>query len=91
MTIFGHACRPSLRWLFYCSGATSAYHNLRFIRKQFKLHVFKQNHSRKYVLVRKCYNLNLDFLAPTLGFLVDLRSIFKFCHQLADQNLDCRI
>ena len=50
MTIFGHACRPLLRWLYYCSGATSAYHSLRFIRKQFKLPVYKQNHSRKYVL-----------------------------------------
>ena len=36
--------------LYYCSGATSAYHNLRFIRKQFKLSVFKGNLSRKYVL-----------------------------------------
>ena len=50
MTIFGHACRPLLKWLYYCSGATSAYHSLRFIRKQFKLPVYKQNHSRKYVL-----------------------------------------
>ena len=43
------------------------------------------------LIIKEMLQSKFIFLAPTLGFLVGFRSIFRFCHQLADQNLDCKI
>jgi len=73
MPIFGHACRPSQKWLYYHSGATQAYQSFRYTRKQFKVPLIHFNNSGKKLLCflsRKRRNPNLDYLHRLCCMLV---------------------
>ena len=91
MTIFGHACRPSLKRLQLHSQFFYGHHTPQYASKDVNLHLKCRNYSGKCPRGRKSRavdDLNLDFQHHLSAVSPAGRSIFRFRSQLANLNFD---